>query len=408
MEHPPLIDVEPEDEKPKRGAGCLGCLGRLIPVATIGLALLIGLMWLALFVWGGKPGDQLPIDETVLQEEGAKKEEKKGLAGVMDKVKRAIKGEKKPATGEATGEEAGGAAAGAQSGAGAGVAEQTASAVEKSTQLAEAVGAEAKTPEERNRLLKEKFGHLEEDDRPAGGTSEAANPAGDAAAGAETGGRVETVTREALGGGDEAAREITIPLGPDGEPLTGAARAEAIATAEAEQAAQNADGTSSEGDPAAERPRRGGSHGGSVGGVAATSGQSRNYMKSRGDFKTSGSDLTYEIIYQEAGGQLHYRFFLIPYHPQVNKMFQADKGELTVVFADAQGARLLPVDDALILPLSKMTAFEAQGKISGWVARGIVPIGERNLDEVNSIKIGWDFDQALGDLLQDLAKTRRR
>lgn len=369
-------------------------------------------MWLALFLWGGKPGDELPIDGTVLQEQGAKEEEKKGLAGVMDKVKRAIKGEKKPvagegvAEGEAPGEEASGAAAGAESGAGAGGAEQTASAVAKSTQLAEAVGAEGKSPEERNRLLKEKFGHLEED-RPAGGAGETAKLAGDAAAGAA--GRVETITREALGGGDEPAMELTIPLGPDGEPLTGAARAEAIATAEAVQGARDGDGaTGPAGKTPGERPRRGGSHGGSEGGVATTSGQSRSYMKSRGDFKTSGSDLTYEIIYQEVGSQLHYRFFLIPYDPQVNKMFQADKGELTVVFADAEGARLLPVEEALILPLSKMTAFEAQGVVSGWVARGIIPIGDRNLAEVNSIKIGWDFDQALGDLLQDLAKNRGR
>lgn len=403
MEHPPLIDVEPEDEKVNRAVGCLGCLGRIIPVATIGLALLIGVMWLGLFIWGGKPGDELPIDESVLQEEAGAKDEKKGLAGVMDKVKRAIKGEAKSTPtddlveGEAgeteAGEAAAAAAATAESTSG-GVAEQTANAVEKSAQLAEAVGAEAKTPEERNRLLKEKFGHLEED-RSAGSADGGANLARES--GTASGGRVEKVTPEALGSGNESAAEMTVPLGPDGEPLTGAA-------AGGRGSDQEGSGPGS----AAEASLRGGSRGDSEGAVAVSAGQSRNYMKSRGNFKTAGSDLTYELIYQESGGQLHYRFFLVPYDSQVNKMFQADKGELSLVFAGAQGERLLPVEEALSLPLSTMTAFEARGEVSGWVARGIIPIGEQNLNEVTSIKLGWDFDEALGDLLKDVTKNRAR
>lgn len=364
-------------------------------MATIGLALLIGVMWLALFLWGGKPGDELPVDGAALQEKGAKKEEKKGLAGVMDKVKRAVKGEPKsgPADDVVEGQvgdaEAGEAGAGGDS-----AVEQTANAVEKSTQLAEAVGAEGKTPEERNRLLKEKYGHLEEERAAHGGGAASTDPGG---AAAESAGPVEEVTRDALGSGDEGAAEMAVPLGPDGEVLTGAAAVAAMAAAEAAQAAEEPDGAS-----------RGGSRGDSEAAVAVTAGQSGDYMKSRGNFKTSGSDLTYELIYQEAGGQLHYRFFLVPYDSQVNKMFQADKGELSLVFADAKGDRILPADEVLSLPLSKMNAFEAQGKISGWVARGIIPIGEKNLEEVASIKLGWDFDEALGDLLKDVAKSRGR
>jgi len=154
---------------------------------------------------------------------------------------------------------------------------------------------------------------------------------------------------------------------------------------------------------------RGGSVGGAEGAIEVTTdSQSRRYIKSRGTLATSGSNLTYEIIYQESGGQLHYRLFVMPYDSLVDKMFQANKGEFTMVFANAERQRLLPVDGAHVVGLSSLTAFEARGQVAGWVTRGIIPLSGRNMSDVHSFRLGWDLDQDLGDLLKDLGGQRPR
>ena len=107
-------------------------------------------MALALLMWGADPHDKK--EEGVAGTESVEKE-KTGFAGVMEKVKRVVKGEKAPAK-EVAEEEENGSVTGESDAVG--------GAVDQSNGLAESAGAEGQTPEERNRLLKDKFGHLEE------------------------------------------------------------------------------------------------------------------------------------------------------------------------------------------------------------------------------------------------------
>ena len=311
MEQPPLIDVEPEDNGNSRG-GCMGCFGRSIPFVVGFLLLLIILMVVAFFVWGsGLEGLQKGAEGA----EGAKQEEKTGIAGMVEKVKRTVKGEKTtPAEGEPDGD-----------------------AVQKGSELAHSIEGEEKSLEERNRLLKEKFGHLEE------------NGSKDSAGGPGQGGEVAEVFEK--------------------------------------------------------REPRGGSFGSSTGSAVA-GGKQGLYQRWRGNFSTSGSDLEFEVIYQEAGGQLQFRCFVMPYDSQTAKLFRGDKGDLLLSFSDNNGQQLVPAKQALPIPLTKLTAFEAGGRVSGWVARGMVPLEGHEVTQLKAVKLGWDFDKELSDWLKDLKKSR--
>ena len=331
MEQPPLIDIESADGENSRMAGCVGCFAKLLPMGVGLLFLLFVLMVAAWFIWGDdlRSGEEVAggtISEVV--------EEKKGVAGFLDKVKRAVKGgsqENDLVSSE------GGEVAGAGTAAG---------AVGKSTALSEAVGVEAKSPEERNKMLEEKFGHLAEENA--------------------TGVNNQVAPTDAAGSSSSAKL-------PDGIVV--------------------------------QTTRRGGSFGSATG--TATKGEGeRQYMIWRHDFSTSGSDLEFEIIFQEAGGQLHFRCFVLPYDAQTARLFRGDKGDLNLSFTTGSGEKLLPEDGVFSLPLTKMTAFEANGQVAGWVARGQLPLNTQKYTDLKSVRLGWDFDEELGDWLKELSDIR--
>lgn len=320
MEQPPLIDVEPEDGENSRLSKLAGCLGRLLPLAVGALVLLIVLMAATILMWGdhsqeGAAGGSEP--ETT---------EKTGLAGMMDKVKRAVKGDPAPKEKTETAE----ATVTGEGGSG----DPMKQAVNESIDLADSIGAEGKSPEERNRLIKEKFGHLEED-KP-----------------------------ESAGG-----------QGTDGIIRTSS--------------------------------RRGGSFGSSIG-EASVTGAANQYQRWRGDFATSGSDLEFEIIYQEAGGQLQFRCFVMPYDSQTAQLFRGDKGDFLLSFHSAEGRQMVPPEGAVRIPLTKLTAFENGGEVSGWVARGMIPLGAEQVANLQTVKLAWDFDKELADWLKALKGSRSR
>jgi hypothetical protein len=384
MEQPPLIDVEPEDGEKSRVAGCAGCLGKLIPLTAGFLLLLIVLMGVALFIWGSD------IERSEEGKAGAKTEQKTGIAGVMDKLKRAVKGEKQKPAGEAAEDETGAVVIG-EGGQPAVGGDAVANAVGKSSELAEAVGAEAKSPAERNRLLKEKFGHLEEDRAEVG-------------SGGSAGGGDAMAAKNALKGDgelppfEEGAAEGThgggvSGVGGGGENNVG------------EKATKATKAGDSESTVAETRKRRGGAFGSSTGSAQAGGAQNQ-YQRWRGDFSTSGSDLEFEIIYQESGGQLQFRCFVMPYDSQTAKLFQADKGDFLLSFYDGNGKRLVPTQSPLSVPLTKLTAFEAGGKVSGWVARGMIPLGETQFSDLKAVRLGWDFDKDLGQWLKEIKANR--
>ena len=116
--------------------------------------------------------------------------------------------------------------------------------------------------------------------------------------------------------------------------------------------------------------------------------------------------MEFEIIYQEAGGQLQFRCFVLPYDTQTARLFAAAKGDLLLSFRDNRGKLLVPEKSELVIGLTKMTPFESKGKVLGWVARGAIPLDEHELSDLKSVKLGWDFDPELGDWLKQL-KTRR-
>lgn len=387
------------------------------------MLLAIILMGLALFIWGGdleRKGEEGLVGTEAVQKE------KKGFAGVMEKVKRVIKGEKAgpkvaaEAGGKAVvsgeggvgdaGQAAGGGAGGAQGAAG----NSLGGAVEKSTALAESIGAEGKSPAERDRLLKEKFGHMEED-RSQGGSGEAVTgntsdgggvgqAGGGGGSSVVSGDELEAARKALAGGGGSPGMEL--PAFGEGEG-TGSEL-----TAEAEKKARVALGAAGAGSGAglakgvqAIPKRRGGSFGSSTGAATATGTRSQ-YQRWRGDFSTSGSDLEFEVIYQEAGGQLQFRCFVMPYDAQTAKLFSADKGDFLLSFRDEDGQRLVPAEGDLAIPLTQLTAFEAQGKVTGWVARGMIPLNSQELSNLKSVKLGWDFDKDLGDWLKELKTSR--
>lgn len=330
MDQPPLIDVDPEDEKMSKLAGCAGCLTRALPVFTGLLLLVVVGLGVTYFILGGDLRDKELAAEQAAGEDGKSTEpEKKGF---LEKIKSAVKGEKEVKEEEVLADSGEGAQA--ESGT-----DAVEGAVEKSEALAEAVGAEGKSPEERNQLLKEKFGHLEED----------GDPAPDAA-------------DDLPGFPDEAAEE------------TGEAN------------------------------RRGGSFGSSTG--VASQEDNKPYMIWRSDLSTAGSDLECEIIFQETGGQLHFRLFLLPYDSSTSKWFRSGKGDFLVSFTDGQGQRLIPAKEDFLLPLSKMTAFENRGKVAGWVSRGIIPMDGVEPADLSSVRLGWDFDPDLSAWLKELKLSR--
>ena len=379
MEQPPLIDVETEHGGKSRLMGVAGCLGKMIPVAVGLMVLLLVVMGLAYFVWGG--------DIEKKEEKGAagtESVEKKGFAGVIEKVKRVVKGEKKkPEVADKEGTVSG--EGGAEGGDG------FAGAAGKSAALAESVGAEAKSPQERDQLLKEKYRHLEQDRAQGQGDGAVSGAAAAQAGGGSPSGAggpddmdaARNALRAGAGGSD-------IPAFEDG--ANGSSQAAAAGQAAAGET-QNAG------------KRRGGSFGSSTG-AAKKTGVASQYHRWRGDFKTSGSDLEFEVIYQETGGQLQFRCFVMPYDSQTARLFRADKGDFLLSFRDKSGKRLVPKTDDLAIPLTKMTAFESRGKVMGWVARGAIPLEKQKLSELKSVKLGWDFDKELGDWLKALKKTR--
>lgn len=312
MEEPPLIDVEPADSKSKP-SGCGGCLGKLIPVVAGLLLLLIVLMGLAVFMWGK---DSESKDESAGAGVESVEVEKKGVAGLLEKVKRAVKGEKStPVTG--------GASAGSDASSGEVVPNK----------------ANEKASEEEDKMLKGK------------------------ASGQEEGEVAESNGQEVNSGEGEAQPKAI--------------------------------------------KRRGGSFGSSTGSAIA-GGANGSYQIWRGNFSTSGSDLEFEIIYKEAGGQLQFRCFVMPYDSQTAKFFRSDKGDLFLSFNDQNAKQLVPAGQAFPLPLTKMTAFESKGQVLGWVARGIIPLDSQEISSLDSAKLAWDFDKELGDWLKELKKNRGR
>ena len=98
----------------------------------------------------------------------------------------------------------------------------------------------------------------------------------------------------------------------------------------------------------------------------------------------------------------------MPYDSQTAKLFRADKGDLLLSFNGRDGRPLLPPKGALPVPLTKMTAFEANGEVLGWVTRGTVSLDGQEVDSLDSVKLAWDFDKELGDWLKILKKNRNQ
>ena len=118
--------------------------------------------------------------------------------------------------------------------------------------------------------------------------------------------------------------------------------------------------------------------------------------------------MEFEVIYQEAGGQLQFRCFVMPYDSQTARLFQAGKGDFLLSFRDQNGKVLAPLNGELPIALTKLTAFEAQGKVSGWVARGTIPLDDHKVSDLKSVRLGWDFDKDLSDWLKQLKSTREK
>ena len=150
---------------------------------------------------------------------------------------------------------------------------------------------------------------------------------------------------------------------------------------------------------------RGGSRG-SASGTAVKGGKDNDYLIWRGDLATAGSDLQFEIIYKQVGSQLHFRCFLQPYDGGTASLFRQDKGDILLSFYGRTGEKMVPKEGAYPLPLTKMSAFEARGQVAGWVARGVIPLEEEKVADLNSVKLAWDFDKDLSDWLKELKRTR--
>lgn len=306
MEQPPLIDVEPEDGENSRLSKLAGCLRRLLPVAVAALLLLTILMAAVIFLWGDEHQDGAANGS------GPQTAEQTGLAGMMEKVKRAVKGDP-------------------------------------------AAKAEAK-----------------ETVTSKGGADELAN---------------------LTGAKDQSLGESSQPLGDQSEHSE-------------ENKLESTSGQKAKG-TVSSSPRRGGSFGSSIG-EASVTGAANQYLRWRGDFATSGSDLEFEIIYQEAGGQLQFRCFVMPYDSQTAQLFRGDKGDFLLSFHSAEGRQMVPPEGAVRIPLTKLTAFENGGEVSGWVARGMIPLGAEQVANLQTVKLAWDFDKELADWLKALKGSRSR
>ena len=92
MDQPPLIDIEPESGK-SSGRGCGGCLSRLLPLLTGLMLVVVLLMVAAWFIWGkGLRQDGATAEGSAKAVERHHRVEKTGIAGLMDKAKRALGG----------------------------------------------------------------------------------------------------------------------------------------------------------------------------------------------------------------------------------------------------------------------------------------------------------------------------
>lgn len=147
--------------------------------------------------------------------------------------------------------------------------------------------------------------------------------------------------------------------------------------------------------------KRGGAYGTSMGSAKPASASSP-YHVWKGNFETSGSKLRFEVIYQEAAGQLQYRFFLMPYDAEAARLFKANRGNLYLSFHNSNGEVLLPAEGPIDIPLTKMTAYEAHGQVGGWVARDMAPLNGRSIAEFQTVRVAWDFDSELTDTLKEL------
>lgn len=300
-------------------------------------------MGAAWFVWGQGAGTVAEGEAeagAVAGESGSKTAaEKKGFAGVVQKVKNVFSGGTAKTPDLADG-------AKGDTAEGGGSDSLLADAAQRE-EMALQAGAEDKSLEERNELMKNEFGEA------------MAGPGG----------------QEGLPNG-----EIPDQL-PEGVGLVSANEAQAAT-------------------------RRGGAFGSSTGTVKAI-GQGNDYFIWKGDLATAGSDLRFEVVFKEAGGQLQYRCFLMPYDIDTSKFFRADKGDLRVSFHSEDDKRLVPKDKkALSIPLTKMTAFESKGQVAGWVARGLVPLEGQDFSAIKGVALGWDFDEELGDWLKELSESR--
>lgn len=141
--------------------------------------------------------------------------------------------------------------------------------------------------------------------------------------------------------------------------------------------------------------------------VERNGGQGGGYQKSRGDLSAAGTDLRYELIFQEAGGQLHYRFFLLPFDKQADRLFKQGESYLTLRLTQSSQGKMLPADGPQPLPLAEMVAFERDGRPAGWVVRGILPAG-MPVDEIDLVRVGWNFDDRLEGWLKELKQLRAR
>lgn len=244
MEEPPIIDIEPEGSAKSRAATAIGCFIQFIPIATVGLALILGALAVALFIWGGNSRE-------------------------------------------------------------------------------DAADALTKPP----------------------------------APAAETG----------------APAEATTPKSP----------------AETEPAAPSIDGPSV------------------VSQVTTTPRGATSYGVAKGSFAGSGTQVSYEVVFQPYAEGIGYRLFILPYDSRVDRLFRANRGRLGVTFLDGAGQQIAPKQGMDVAPLSDFSAYESQGAPAGWMKQGVVPLDGVTIADIQAVKLAWEFEEDLNLLLQQLASERR-
>lgn len=142
--------------------------------------------------------------------------------------------------------------------------------------------------------------------------------------------------------------------------------------------------------------------------VTTTSRGDVNFMVAKGSFAGSGTQLSYEVVYQAYGEGVGYRCFLLPYDARVNRLFQANKGQLGLTFLDGTGQQLLPAQGVKLVPLAEMLAYENQGAPAGWMNRGVVPLNGVAIADIQSVKVSWQLEEELATLLQQIALEGRQ